>query len=456
MKRLCVIIILLFPCLAVAIKHTPWKLEGAQQRIEQYRKGDCELQLVLPDGSEVPAGTMVDVNQTRHAFQFGGSFCQGSRLFNHASFPSYTEHFADLFNYATVGFYWVFHERMPGTWSLNKNTHKVLKFALDEGMRVRGHPLMWHNTLPDFIENSKLPAEQLDFIINEHVRMLVREYPQIDEWDLYNEPPGIRIKEKSNGARRWVDWQGGPGPMIERMMDTVREVRPDGRYIINHFKHDDPEYHEMIEYLLDKEVSFDAIGIQAHMHTPHEIWSEKEMWKSFEKYSRYGKPLQITELSIVSCEPLANWEEVQAWERKREKIGMDGGVRPSKLSTPEGEAYQAAYARDFYTLAFSHPDVETIVWWSVSDVAIWRGIPSGLVDKMGNPKPAYKVLNKLINEDWRTHEQLSVTSGNRVSLRGFYGSYEVRMEHQGKTLLGTFELQPDKASVEKVVLMESR
>ena len=32
------------------------------------------------------------------------------------------------------------------------------------------------------------------------------------------------------------------------------------------------------------------------------------------------------------------------------------------------EQYQAALTRDFYTLAFSHPLVESITWWTITDL----------------------------------------------------------------------------------------
>jgi GH35 family endo-1,4-beta-xylanase len=70
---------------------------------------------------------------------------------------------------------------------------------------------------------------------------------------------------------------------------------------------------------------------------------------------------------------------------------------PSRKSTPEGERYQADFVRDFYTLAFSHPGVEAIVWWSVSDKDAWRGMPAGLLGEDGTPKPSYEVLDELIN-----------------------------------------------------------
>ena len=38
-------------CLNLAsAEYLPWELEGAQDRIEAIRKGDCQLRLLLPDG----------------------------------------------------------------------------------------------------------------------------------------------------------------------------------------------------------------------------------------------------------------------------------------------------------------------------------------------------------------------------------------------------------------------
>ena len=42
-------------CLNLAsAEHLPWELDGAQDRIEAIRKGDCQLRLVLPEGQTIP------------------------------------------------------------------------------------------------------------------------------------------------------------------------------------------------------------------------------------------------------------------------------------------------------------------------------------------------------------------------------------------------------------------
>jgi hypothetical protein len=65
----------------------------------------------LPGASSlVPKGCVVRVSQTEHAFFFGGSLTQAWTLHGRPEFPRYLERFAALFNYATVGFYWNWHE----------------------------------------------------------------------------------------------------------------------------------------------------------------------------------------------------------------------------------------------------------------------------------------------------------------------------------------------------------
>ena len=54
--------------------------------------------------------------------------------------------------------------------------------------------------------------------------MLARDYPQVDQRDLYNEARGIKFVGADNGARRWMEALGGAGPITKRLMDTARQL----------------------------------------------------------------------------------------------------------------------------------------------------------------------------------------------------------------------------------------
>jgi GH35 family endo-1,4-beta-xylanase len=440
---------------AVAEKHPPWELDGAQERIEKHRMGECRLQLVLPDGSAVPSGTPLKAEQTRHAFYFGGSLAADWQVPKQDWYPDFKARFANLFNYATIDFYWSVHEKKPGQWRYDPESRQKLDWAGAQGMRLRGHPLMWHEVLPDWIASTNRPVEDLDRDILEHVRMLVETYPMIDEWDLYNEGPGIRYREPAHGVRRWMESVGGPGPVAGHILDAVQRIRPDARFILNHFTDNDPEYREQIGYCLSNNVPFDAIGIQTHMHTVMDTLSEERLWNALETYAQYRLPIQLSEISILSCDRFGDWDSFNAWKAGVVAAKRKGAQRPVLPSTPELERDQAELARDFYTLAFSHPAVEAIVWWTITDLEPWRGMPAGLLDADGNPKPVYRELDRLINREWKTEFTGAADRAGQVAFRGFYGSYELTVRHGGRTLRGSFDLSRDRDGVQKVTVTES-
>lgn len=453
----CIIVALLFGtqiCMSSEV-HTPWRLEGAQQRIEEIRKGECVLQLRLPNGRSVPVKTAYSLNQTRHAFNFGGSLAADWEVPRQDWYPEFKTHFAQLFNYATIDFYWAVHAQKRGEWDYRADSRAKLDWAKGAGMRLRGHPLMWHEVAPKWIESSTRSVASLDGDIMKHIRMLVKDYPEIDEWDLYNETPGIRLKDPELGARRWVESLGGPGPTTEVIVDAVREIQPNGRFIVNHFSGSDPEYHEQIEYCLAQNVSFDAIGVQTHMHHQGDTYTESRLWNALEQFSEYGKPLQLSEISILSCELFPSWDDLSVWEKEISAAKQAGAPIPLKPSTPEWERYQAELTRDFYTLAFSHPSVEALIWWTITDLKPWRGMPAGLLDAEGQPKPVYHVLDQLINQDWTTHLDGETAMRGEVQFRGYYGSYHIELEHNGQTFVGEFEFLNDSSEVQEIVLHAS-
>jgi hypothetical protein len=75
-------------------------------------------------------------------------------------------------------------------------------------------------------------------------------------------------------------------------------------------------------------------------------------------------------------------------------------------------------------LCFGHPAVVSINWWGFSDRNIW--LPGGgLVDEEYRPKPVYDMLDKLINQTWRTNSVAQADDQGTLSFRGFWGKYEI-------------------------------
>ncbi|CAI8281033.1 MAG: Anti-sigma-I factor RsgI6 [Opitutia bacterium UBA7350] len=442
MKKLSGIIsIFVFQSILGAEEHRAWELAGAQARIEVHRMGDLHLNLRLPNGDTVPHGTRYTIKQREHAFQFGGSLSADWQAPKQDWYSNFKSQFAQLFNYATINFYWAVHEKQYGQWNYLEASREQLQWAQAEGMTLRGHPLMWHEVLPAWMTDSKRDVAAIAIDIQNHVRRLLEGYPQIDEWDVYNEAIGIKWRDEKEGVRRWFESIGGPGEVSEYLIGEARAVSPDARLILNHYTDLDVEYEEQIEHCLKAGAKFEVIGIQTHMHTEMDSINEARLWGALEKYARFGKPLHLSEISILSCERFKDWKRYQAWIDKVERADAKGIPRPLMPSTPKLEEYQAELARDFYTLAFSHPAVEAIIWWTITDLEPWRGMPAGLLDAEGRPKPVYKVLDQLINQEWCTQLEGMVDAGGRIQGRGFYGSYTLNLELNGRSYNVNFELK---------------
>ncbi|MGL5035986.1 MAG: hypothetical protein ACRC6M_19550, partial [Microcystaceae cyanobacterium] len=95
-------------------------------------------------------------------------------------------------------------------------------------------------------------------------------------------------------------------------------------------------------------------------------------------------------------------------------------------SDPENEQKQADYLEYFYRFAFSYAQITGVFLWSFSDRGSWLGAPMGILYADGRPKPAFTRLNRLINETWRTKEELITDGKGEVKIAHAYeGDYQI-------------------------------
>jgi hypothetical protein len=86
----------------------------------------------------------------------------------------------------------------------------------------------------------------------------------------------------------------------------------------------------------------------------------------------------------------------------------------------------------FYTMLFSHPSVQAITWWDLSDYGASQGAPAGLLRNDMTKKPAYNKLLALVRDNWWTRGNVYTGDDGTARLRGFYGTYKLTIEKEGK------------------------
>lgn len=386
------------------------------------------------DGTPLRSAEVV-VEQTSHAFGFGNI---GFDLVDHAAghdpdAGALADLWLEVFNTATLPFYWGRFEPREGA----PDSERLLAAARwfrERGVRLKGHPLVWHTVAPDWLRAR--PTDEIEAVTRARVRREVADFAGlIDTWDAINEvvimpvfdnePPstGATHAEAAHAEARRMERQ--PMNAITRLcldrgriaiarlaFDEARSANPAATLLLNDFDLS-TAYECLIEGLLAAGVRIDAIGLQSHMHQGY--WGEERTQRILERFARYGLPLHWTETTLLSGELMPpeiedlNDYQPAAWP-----------------STSEGEARQADEIERHYRTLTSHPSVEAITYWGITDRGAWLGAPAGLVRADGTPKPAYDALRRLVKEEW-WHAPTTVRTDDagRVRVTGWAGEYRV-------------------------------
>ncbi len=370
-------------------------LAGADARIEKYRKGDATVRVVDGAGQPVP-DAKVGIRQLRHAFLFG---CNAFPLLSHEDGTlelKYEKAFAELFNYATLGFYWGSYEPEAGKPQVER-LMKQARWLRDHGIVSKGHPLVWHSMVPSWAPKD---AEETRLRLKRRVTNLVDKFAGlIDGWDVVNEAQVSNTFD--NGVGAWAK-RDGTAAMVNDAFGWARAANPKATLVYNDYRLDEG-YQKLALALFEKNTPVDAFGLQSHMHRGE--WPLTKVWDVCETFNRLGKPLHFTELTVLS--------------------GEHGFDRPLPWPTsPEGEKRQAEYVEKVYVLLFSHPAVQAVTWWDLMDGG-WQGAPAGLLRSDMTSKPAYERLMGLIKGKWWSTADLTSDSTGKVGFRGFLGKYRL-------------------------------
>jgi GH35 family endo-1,4-beta-xylanase len=375
------------------------------------------------DGSPL-SNSPVTVEQVSHAFGFGnigfdfvglvgGGTSGVDSTFGGASSESaatLADQWLDLFNFATLPFYWRGFEPIQG----EPDTDRLMATALwfrEHGVTVKGHPLLWHTLAPTWLMG--MDMAQLEATIRARITREASQFAGvIDLWDAINEVCILpRFTAEENAVTQLAQIKGRV-EMVRMAVDTARAANPNARLVLNDFILT-AEYEHLIEECLAAGIQLDAIGVQTHMHQGFR--GEDDIADILQRFGRFGLPVQMTETTLVSGEIMPahivdlNDYQVESWP-----------------STPEGEARQADEIERHYRTCLAHPMVESIVYWGFADEGAWLGAPSGFIRLDGTPKPAYDTLKRLVKKDWWVSPTtLHTDADGWVTLSGWAGEYRV-------------------------------
>ena len=385
-----------------------------------HRIADSTIRLTDREGRPV-ADADVTIAQTRHAFGFGnigfdfidwlggpgdsGGAPADSAQPNPAALA---EDWLGLFNTMTLPFYWRGFEPERGRPDTERLRRTAEWFA-ERGVTVKGHPLVWHTLAPEWL--LELDDTEVEAAIRERIRRDVTGFAGVvDLWDAINEVVILPVfTAEDNAVTRLAQRRGRVG-MVRLAFEEARAANPGARLVLNDFDLS-ADYERLIDECLAAGIPIDAIGLQTHMHQGYR--GEEQVWGILERFARFGLPLQLTETTLLSGDLMPS-----------HIVDLNDYQPESWPSTPEGEARQADEIVRQYRTVVSHPAVESLTYWGITDHGAWLGAPSGLIRRDGTRKPAYDALHALVRSEWWHPETRTATDADGVVVvRGFAGRY---------------------------------
>jgi len=265
----------------------------------------------------------------------------------------------------------------------------IVAFAQQNGLKVRGHNLCWHNQVPAwmFKDSSGKMVNKAVLLqrLKDHITTVVSRYKgKIYAWDVVNEA----ISDKPDEYLRPSMWYQVCGEdYIAKAFEYAHAADPNAILFYNDYNEINAvkreKIYKLVKSLKDSGVPIGGVGLQGHWSIDEP--SREQLDSTLKKISDLGLKLQITELDI-SVYP----KEHNARERKPEDI--DTAFTAAKESK-QIEEYQMCFE-----LFRKYRKVITgVTFWNVSDRHSWldnfpvigrKDYPL-LFDKDLKPKKAY-------------------------------------------------------------------
>jgi len=381
--------------------------EEVERRIREIRNVNLRVRVRDARGSPRPGAT-VEVQQVRHTFLFGCNFFLFQDNNTEPWQLDYRRHFTNLFNYATLPFYWGAFEPQPGR-EQHQRLESMARWCAEHGVATKGHPLVWHQVWPRWAPATRDAARAL---LEQRVKRVILHYqPWIRYWDVWNEATAaLNERSKTTGVADWIRQDGAARAVAEAFRWARTVASHDTVLLYNDFNVSTAN-ENLLRELGNLGQMPDAIGLQSHMHgTP---WPLSKVWDVAERFAKFGCPIHFTEVTVTSGGPRPRpWNHVP--------------YQPNEWpTTPDGERTQAEYVESFYRLLVSHPAVEAITWWNLSDRNAWQRAPAGLLRQDMSPKPAYERLHRWIRQEWWTRTNVVTSADGSVTVRVWRAEHKI-------------------------------
>jgi endo-1,4-beta-xylanase len=249
---------------------------------------------------------------------------------------------------------------------------KLVEFGEQNKMKIRGHTLIWHNQLPNFV--SGLNKTELETAMTKHITEEVTYFKgKIYAWDVLNE-----IFNDDGTYRDSIFYKNFGKAYVSEAFKRAHSADPNAKLYINDYsiegknKKSDALY-ELVKELQSQGVPIHGVGFQAHLIVglvPHDLA------ENMKRFADLGLDVAVTELDI-------------------------------RIKLPSSAENLSQQAKDYATVfkaCLSISRCVGVTFWGINDSNSWiPGVMPGYGDALPwdanyQPKPAVAAIEAALKE----------------------------------------------------------
>lgn len=274
---------------------------------------------------------------------------------------------------------------------------RVANFARQNGIKLRGHCLVWHNQIGDWIYTDKKGQEvskkELLKRIRKHITTVVKRYKDVVYcWDVVNEAI-TDDPHAENYFRQSRLYKIAGDDFIREAFRAARKADKKALLFYNDYNECDPvksrRIAEMVYKMKADGVPIDGIGMQAHYNIYEP--STDDIDRAIRLYKDVVKHIHVTELDVRVNREMGG----------QLKFKKDAGVITDSIR----HLQELQYAK-LFKIFRSHSDViDCVTFWNLSDRDSWLDVKNYPLpfDEKYRPKPVYYMIR-----DWAAPETVIV------------------------------------------------
>lgn len=254
------------------------------------------------------------------------------------------------------------------------NADAFMNFAMNHGLSVRGHNLVWHNTVLNYTKKYTR-AQAINWLRNYIYKVVGRYKGKVKYWDVVNE--ALQDTPNAGGHRTSSFWYQKIGPeYIELAFKFAHEADPNAKLFYNDYgcesinEKSDGMY-KLVAELIKKGVPIHGVGLQSHFDEAYPP-DKPGIIDNMSRFAKLGLEIHVTELDV----------------------GIETPVTTEKLND------QAENYRLITEACLAVTACKNITTWGFTDNYSWRN-DNGETDPLiftrdYKPKAAYNAMQELL------------------------------------------------------------